>query len=318
MKATCKSIHLIYAGSLFLLVTASPTLGALSLTSATYTQNFDTLATGPSTGNVFTNDVTIPGWYWQTDYQSNDTLYTGDDGGANGDVKYSYGTDASSDRAMGHFADFVNVADPRDAAWGIVFQNNTGAPINTVTVDYFGEQWRHEPTTADALRFSFRTSATNITDFVPNSGATPAMWTAVSGLDFLAPQIGAGGATALDGNLAANRTQRTHTFSVTVPVGEYLALRWYDASVANSGNQQGMGIDDLNVTVAVPEPAAFLFGGMVCGVIGVVWVGRHLVGKQVPSANSQGIDAATKMMQHATTRHFCCVCGGKTLEGQFD
>ena len=179
---------------------------------------------------------------------------------------------------MGHFSEQHPTA--TQAAWGIVFQNNTGSEIVALTVDYIGEQWRQVTGSAgDSLQFSYTTSLTNITDLAPTSGATPSGWTAVSSLDFIAPQSGGGGSgSALDGNAAANRAQKTATVSVNIPIGNYFALRWFDGSRSGNNNDAGMGIDELIVTAAIPEPTALLFGGAVCGVIGVTWGFRRLVG----------------------------------------
>ncbi|CAN0373206.1 unnamed protein product, partial [Ectocarpus sp. 4 AP-2014] len=69
------------------------------------------------------------------------------------------------------------------------------------------------------------------------------------------------GSGAVDGNSATFSEELLASFDVDVPVGGYLALRWYDGD--QSGFDYGMAIDDLTVTfAAIPEPTAVLFGGL--------------------------------------------------------
>jgi hypothetical protein len=55
-----------------------------------------------------------------------------------------------------------------------------------------------------------------------------------------------------------------------------------DLRIQMAVDQHGDGAFALdNISVAVPEPAAFKFGGVVCTVVGLAWVGRLVVGKKV-------------------------------------
>jgi hypothetical protein len=165
---------------------------------------------------------------------------------------------------MGNFAGTANPF----AAWGIVFSNQTGAPITGVTVSYIGEQWRKG--VADALRFSFQITAGPFAGMDP-SVALPSGWTAEPALDFVAPHLGS--PPILDGNDAANRVALTKTIAVTLPAGQFLALRWRDVDDPGS-NDAALGIDDLTVSFAatpVPESSAFVFLGVATAVV----VGRR-------------------------------------------
>jgi hypothetical protein len=172
-------------------------------------------------------------------------------------------------------------------------QNNvTGQNISSFTVEYDGEQWRQggagQQANPDKLQFSYMVSSLNITTMDPSGGATPSGWTAVSALDFTQIKF-ADTNYAIDGNSAANRTANINaTINVTVPNGYYLAIRWFDRDIGGSGQTDaGMGTDNLDVSftgVAVPEPGAFLFGCLVCGVIGLAYGGRTVLGKLQPTS----------------------------------
>ena len=230
-----------------------------------YTSNFDHLAVA-NKYNDWTNDQSnespsgSPGWYWQNGASS----LTYEAGSAGSPGPFSMGDSANpADRAMGSYAGSGNL----NIAWGIVFQNNTGQTISQVDISYGGEQWRRAETTADSLQFSFVSSASAIDDFLPASGPTPAGWTTEANLAFAAPL--APGTPPYFAPLTP--TPIFGTLAVNVPNGHYLALRWHDGDVA--GNDAALGIDDLTVSftaTAVPEPSAFLFGGLVCSVLCLV------------------------------------------------
>ncbi|MEN9522035.1 MAG: hypothetical protein RL065_412, partial [Bacteroidota bacterium] len=67
-------------------------------------------------------------------------------------------------------------------------------------------------------------------------------WTAVTALDFASPNTGTAG--ALDGNVAANRTAKSATFSVSIAANSEIMLRW----TKSGSNSHGLAIDDLTVT----------------------------------------------------------------------
>jgi hypothetical protein len=50
-------------------------------------------------------------------------------------------------------------------------------------------------------------------------------------------------------------------------------LRFSDPD--DSGADHGIGIDNFSLT-AVPEASPFLFGAMICGVVGLAYGGRSL------------------------------------------
>ena len=276
-------LRLRIAALLLFALAAAPVYASLSLSSlATYTQDFNFLANvGPDpvswTDNQGSTDTHgTPGWYWQTDgnvagYRTVNSTSSGAPGG-----RFSFLNNPNTDKAMGSFNKAV---DNPNAAWGVVFQNNTGSTIRSITVGYTGEQWRQGGSsgTPDKLSFSYVSSATDITNYAPGSGATLSGWSNFSPLDFTELQFLNTNFT-IDGNAAANRTVISGVvINVTVPSGQYLALRWFDGD--NPGlNDGGMSTDDLSVafsTAAVPEPSALLFGGLICGLVGFASLGAE-------------------------------------------
>ena len=227
-----------------------------------YTNDFNYLATVGGTNAWMDNqgnDSTSgsPGWYWQKESVS----FTYDAGGAGSPGAFSLGASTSTDRAMGSYTGSGNL----NVAWGVVFHNNSGQTISQVDVSFTGEQWARAETTNDMLHFSFVTSATEITDFIPAAGATPPNWNSEANLAFAAPLSPIGNTTGIfrffdpiDGN---NEETVSSTIAVNVPNDHYLVLRWHDGDVADK--DAALGIDDLTVSftaTAVPEPSAFLFG----------------------------------------------------------
>ncbi len=242
-----------------ILFSCSPLFAALVLNDlGEYTNDFNFLA-GVGKGHAWTNDQSnesssgSPGWYWQNETAS--LVYEA--GGAGDSGAFSFGT--PGDRAMGNYADAGNP----NTAWGVVFQNKTGQTISQLDISYKGEQWRRAGTSPDRLHFSFISTAMEITDLVAAAGASPTDWSPEVSLAFTAPL--APGTPAFFDPIPP--TPVSSTISITVPHDHYFALRWYDGDVL--GDDAALGIDDLTVSftaTAVPEPTAFLFGGLVCGV----------------------------------------------------
>ena len=207
--------------------------GQVSITTGPYTQNFDTLASSTA-GNPYTwtNDVTIPGWY------TNKTTYTVSTGTGISGAIYSYGALDAADRALGSIGS--NLAG--DMFWGAQFQNaNVSDAITSFSLAYTGEQWRDGGNTAaQSALFEYSLDATGLL------GGT---WFNVASLDFTGPQA-TSTAGALDGNDAANRVvfgTTTVASSLTIAPGASFWIRWKD--VNHSGNDHGLAIDDLTLTV---------------------------------------------------------------------
>lgn len=213
-------------------------LGSLG---ATYSQNFDTLA---SSG---TSSVTPTGWYFSETGTNADATYNTGTGSNNAGNTYSFGNAGSGERAFG--ALLSGTLTPTLGAW---FLNNTGATITSLSIAYTGEQWRAgvaNRNAADRLDFQLSTNATQLLD---------GTWTDYDDLDFFSPNINAT-LGAQNGNDPANRSLVSFTISgLDLADGATFWIRWADFNIASSDD--GLAIDDFSVTpfgrpgTPAPEP----------------------------------------------------------------
>ncbi len=173
-----------------------------------------------------------------------------DDGSNNGDpsgFSFNYGSTGASDRALGNVPKTTN----GDHVVQVAVTNSTGYTLDSLTISYWGEQWRQgqcTPTAANGpekLRVYYSTSAT-------------AGYIRVNPLDFFAPQTStASPDRALDGNAAANRISLSSgVLTTSIAPGATLYIRWYDYN-DDGTRDHGLAIDDVLVT-ATPEPATML------------------------------------------------------------
>ncbi|MBK9091355.1 MAG: DUF11 domain-containing protein [Anaerolineae bacterium] len=205
-------------------VRAAPA-AAISL-SAPYEQNFDTLS-NTGTGNPWTDDSTIAGWY------TNKTTYNAGTGTSTTGSVFSFGSTGSTERALGSVASGTTGA----IYYGVRLVNDTGSTVSAIAIGYTGEQWRNSADASQhSLAFAYQVGATSLTG---------GSWTAASSLNFAGP-ISGGTAGALDGNLAANRTTLFAVINVTVTNGQEIWLRWQDDN--SSGDDHGLSIDDFSVS----------------------------------------------------------------------
>jgi hypothetical protein len=217
----------------------------VSLTGATYTQNFNTLSlTTAST----TNNLTLTGWFMtETGLGTRDNEQYGvDTGGSNSGDTYSYGSTADTDRALGGLQTGTLIPN-----FGAAFTNNTGATLTSLSVSYTGEQWRIANTVAardDRLDFQY---STNATDLVTGT------WSDINSLDFVSRIKTNTTATALNGNLAANRSAISYTITdISITNGATFWFRWRDLNA--SGADDGLAIDDFSLqTYSIPEPSSY-------------------------------------------------------------
>ena len=241
-------------------LTVSTTLpsGQLAYGGGTYNQNFDTL---PSAGTFtfsgagpFALDAAAPngvgasglvGWtIVKASGTGTNALFNVGSGTSNSGSIYSFGAASATDRALGSIASGSTVS-----RFGLTLVNTTGVTITQFTLGYTGEQWRRGNSAANKLTFEYSVGATNL---------STGTFTAATTLDFTAPAPSGTGDpvdSALDGNVAANRT-------VIAPVtisglawgpGQTLVLRWSDTN--DAGNDDGIGIDDLSFTTPGSIPS---------------------------------------------------------------
>jgi hypothetical protein len=214
---------------------------------AFYSQSFDILASAGN-ANVFTNDVTLPGIGLYTLANVPVTAYNAGTGSSSTGAAYSFGATGSGERALG------SVASGNFSGYiALSLTNDTSVAFDSFTVRYDGEQWRNGGnTTAQSLavEYGFGASASSFT------------WIPSAALTFTSPVTGAT-AAAVDGNVAGLVAGITATIPVSWAPGSTLWVRWVD--INDTGNDHGLGIDNLNVSVtAVPEPGttALLLAGL--------------------------------------------------------
>lgn len=236
---------------LLLLVTASAAQAQVSITTlgpgGAYTQNFDGL--GTANFNL-TDNTSITGVYAFRQTNAVPNIFTADTGSSNTGQLKNYGTAAAPDRTLGSLGSGTSAP----LFYGVRFVNNTGTPIASLQITYTGEQWRTANVNAQVLAFDYRQAAT-VTDL------TTGTYIAVPALNFTTP-VNNTPAVPLDGNVAANRTVITASFLVAIPVGEEIMIRWTD--IDDTGNDHGVGIDDLSVVArAAPTAASATLSGRV-------------------------------------------------------
>ena len=200
------------------------------------TLDFDNLA---NTGN--NNAFTYQGSYLLEAGFGANNMYRADDGTQFSGDTYSYGSTGSTERAFGS----LTSGSVRPVSLGFLVVNETGAPFNTLDIEFTGEQWRSGTASGDTLHFGYSTTNTSLADTV---------WTSFAALNFAS--IHASQNSALDGNLPANQTVVTATLTgfPAVPNGGSIWLRWIDFDVV--GGDDGMAIDDLKIKpsfVIAPE-----------------------------------------------------------------
>jgi hypothetical protein len=240
---------------------------SLSSASQTYSQNFDSLTTSTS-AQTWTNNSTLAGWGLYTSAGQDIASYFGDTGSTNSGSFKSFGAAGSSDRALGGVtsgnAYFGSPASGNVAGYiALALNNTTGASLDSLTLSYAGEQWRNGGNTSAqsiVLQYGFGSSFASVST-----------WTAAgSAFDFVTPVTGST-AAAVDGNGAGLVTGLGGTLSgLNWANGDTLWVRWQYTN--NVGNDHGLAIDNVNVSVAaaVPEPSqyALLLAGL--GAVGMV------------------------------------------------
>ena len=207
------------------------------------TQNFDSLA-NTGTANVWANNTTITGWYVAKGSAGDITTYGVNTGSSTIAGLYSFGALTATDRALGSaISNTFAGATPLGIHYAVRLANTTGAALTSVDVTFACEQWRNNGNvTAQKLAFEYQvaTAGTVSGANTPTSG-----WTAVTSLDCTTP-IATATASALDGNLSANRVVIGGNIPVSVPSGNELWLRWFD--INDSGNDHILALDDFSVT----------------------------------------------------------------------
>ena len=225
-----------------------------TLTTTTYTQDFDTLA------NSGTSQA-LPAGFQIVELGTGaaaDGFYAAGTGSSNAGNTYSFGAAGSTERALGSLAS----GGVSPIYYGGVFTNGLGGIIQSLAFEYTGEQWRAGTSTDDRLDFQFSLDATEV-----GNGT----WTNIDSLDFLPLTLT--GNTALNGNLAANQRLLSGTVSgLSIADGQRFGFRWVD--IDSSGSDHGLGVDNFRLTAtlaqtaAVPEPGTWAMMILGFGAVG--------------------------------------------------
>lgn len=201
------------------------------------TEDFNTLAsTGTST--------TVPtGWGYIETGSGADGNYTASTGSATSGDTYSFGALSNTERAFGSMQSGSVIS-----TIGVIYKNNTGGVIKSLSISYTGEQWRLGTIgREDRLDFQYSLDATSL-----NTGT----WTDVDNLDFVAP-VTSGTTGAVDGNVSPNRTAKSYTITgLSIANGSLFVFRLNDFNATSADD--GLGIDDWSLTAfAAPTIASF-------------------------------------------------------------
>lgn len=236
-------IYRVISGATLILSAALPAQAAVGVTGPafTYTQSFDTLA-ATGTANSWVNDSTLSGWAIYTTAGVAVSAYRAGTGSTNNGAAYSFGTDA--ERALGGVG-----SGAFSGYFALALSNLSGVALSSFTLSFDGEQWRNGGNiTAQTMAFEYGFGSTY---------ADVTSWAAPGGnFDWTSP-INTASAAAVDGNAAGLVSNRGGTITTPWAADQTLWLRWTDEN--NTGNDHGLAIDNvaLSVTAAVPEPEAF-------------------------------------------------------------
>lgn len=237
----------------------------VQVTSSSYSQDFNTLASTGST-NSWQNNSTLAGWYafrempvgtFNPVVQYNATV-------SSQQALYSFGAatgPTSGDRALGSIAG-QSTAVGGTFYYGVGFTNALAATITDASITYRGETWWVGSAPTSTVEFQFSLNASGINDL-------SATWLDFDALDLSAATTLPHGAS--NGNLHSTLMSGTLS-NLMVANGSTLWIRWKDPKAA-SGTEFGLGIDDFNINftmesgdggggVVTPEPFTMVFAGM--------------------------------------------------------
>lgn len=215
--------------------------------SGNYTQNFDSL--GSVSGNTYTwtDNTTIPNWFAQR--TSAVTSYLADDGSLNtgfASKLYSFGTNGSTDRALGCIGSSTTTA---SFAYGLLLQNISGYPITDIKVSYTLEQWKkvNVNNRLDTITFWYKIGNSPVTTLNPNASNSNS-WIQVTALALISPILGVSTtSSSLDGNASANRRSVANISipGLSLDNNQYITIKWDDPDI--TGSDHGLAIDDVTV-----------------------------------------------------------------------
>jgi len=237
---TAEHSFLPFARLVFAVAAASlgvcPVSAQVPFTGAAYEQDFDTLPLSPGGVVPFTfeNNVTLLGWYF-SDMRPNNARASS--GPRSGGLIYSWGTNKTSDRALGIFFGAGTGGFADVAMLGLQLRNDSGATISGIRLSFDVEQWRSHERPA-AWEFSYLVTAAGGDQLRAPGGY-------VSDLRGDVTSLHTGAGTGLNGNHADNRRSQVLVLGkLDWKPGAYLWLRWVSEQASGAS---GLGIDNLRV-----------------------------------------------------------------------
>lgn len=200
------------------------------LTGMSYSQDFDGL---PNSGSSYSisNPISYLGKGWYT----NTTTLKVRDGNTSSTDLISIGTTGDSDRALGSRAGSGD-----SFVWGVRFVNDTGEDINSITISYYGEQWRDSDDESQIISFSYKVSTLSLNtidadeiDFLPIPELN---FVSISNTD---------SDSGIDGNNTSNKRLIRAKININIPIGSEIMMKWFDED--DSSSDHILGIDDLSI-----------------------------------------------------------------------
>ncbi len=213
-------------------VQASSSVELTDLNSA-YLQDFNSLATSGESA------LLPEGWQIKESGTGANTLYTASPGNIKTPDTFSFGSEGSTDRALGGIR-----GDAFVPLFGASFTNHTGEEILSVIISYTGEQWRAGRTVfADKIIFEYSTTA---------SALDNGTWVEMESLTYLSASSDR--TEAKDGN--SDKYHAHFTSQITglhIAENQTLWIRWTDYN--KLGEDDGLSVDDFSLTPTGAENA---------------------------------------------------------------
>jgi hypothetical protein len=228
-----------------------------SLTTNSYTQDFNTLGTNTWTnaispavgvqaslgGAVNTN---LNGWFASFLGGTPNTNLVADDGNGTNAAVYNYGNTGGANRSLGGLAN--NGTAP---AYGALVSNSTASTLNSVVINLTGKFWRSSSSVQNFLSFAYGevdgTIVNNI-NFLTSTNTNNVFRLPAANIYGPSP-VPTNAVGPIDGNNSTNQVQISN---VAIPVdlapGETMFIRWQDFD--NSGFDAGLAIDDVSLTAS--------------------------------------------------------------------
>jgi hypothetical protein len=271
-----KNTLAIAAGIALLFVVVAPISApaALIYTGGSYTQNFDTLPTETFAGytavlrgpidlyTAFNKAAGLDGWYgaepWGTSQTAEFRAQDGSASGSTGRGVESFGTNGSSDRALG-----VLCTSNQISGFGLVLYNGTGSDLTSFSLSFTGEQWRRgDVIPPDTLQFDYEISTSSTANIYPDT-----TFVGAPQFNFTSPNTSQTQEdVAINGNAAGNCQAVSGILSgLDWSNGSYLVLRWRGEDLP--GQDDALAIDNVTFSAA-PEPATMSL--LVIGGLGVL------------------------------------------------